>query len=117
MDEAREPSFAEGHEAMLYTSLAEQFFAYPFYYARFGGLVYILMFDRTEGLRFTMSPTGGGRNDDGTTNPAWDWQWLVFNPVVGQTYGYNPRVVCKPWAGRDDVIAEYERWSGATVTR
>ncbi len=116
LSEARQPTFGDGHEPTLYTSLADQYYAYPFYYAHFGELVYLLMFERTEGLRFAMSPTGGGRNEDGTTNPAWDWQWIIFDPVIGRTYGYKARAVYKPWAGRDDVVAEYERWSGETVT-
>lgn len=115
IDEARRPTFSEWHAPILYTGLAHQYYAYPFYYGRFEDMVYILMFDRAEGIRFSMSPHGAGRNPDGTTNPAWDWQWFIFDPQVGETYRYHGRVVYKPWVSKADVIAEYEAWSGRQV--
>jgi hypothetical protein len=47
----------------------------PRYYERFRDHIYILMFDRAEGVRFTPSPGGGRVNPERqTTNPAWDFQ-------------------------------------------
>ena len=38
----------------------------------------IVMFDRTEGIRLTHSPSGGGFNTERqTTNPAWDFQFVI----------------------------------------
>ena len=38
----------------------------------------ILMFDRSAGIRFSHSPSGGGLNRAAeTSNPAWDFQYLV----------------------------------------
>ena len=45
----------------------------PFYCGHFRNHVAIFMFDRTDGIRFTHSPSGGGTNAERqTTNPAWD---------------------------------------------
>jgi hypothetical protein len=116
INEGRIPTFGEGHAPTLYTDFAEVYYAYPFYYGRYRDMVYLVMFDRTEGIRLTMSPRGAGRNRDGTTNPAWDWHWFLFNPQVGQKYSYRARVVYKPWVSPSDVVSEYERWSGRQVT-
>ena len=86
-------------------------YAKPFYYGYFDDLVYILMFDRHEGIRLTHSPSGGGRNDDfNTTNPAWDWQFIVPKFEVLKEYGYDTRVVLWPRCTREEFLAEYERW-------
>ena len=116
INEGQVPTFGEQHAPTLYTEFAEVYYAFPFYYGRYHDMVLIVMFDRTEGIRVTMSPRGAGRNPDGTTNPAWDWQWFLFNPQVGQKYSYRARVVYKPWVSNRDVVSEYERWSGKQVT-
>jgi len=116
LKEQHTPTFVDDHGATLFINFAEERYANPFFYGRYGDMVFCIMFDRTEGIRLTHSPMGAGRNEDGTTNPAWDWQWFVFNPQVNATYSFNARVVYKPWTGRADIIREYETWSGKTVT-
>src|SRR5207237_40716 len=70
--------FAEGYPAALYRNLSPLFFDEPFYYGLFRNQVAIFMFDRTAGIRFTHSPSGGGGNPERqTTNPAWDFQFLI----------------------------------------
>ena len=71
--------------------------------------MFLLMFDRKENIRFTHSPTGGG----GT--PAWDFQLIIPNYRVGERYGFRARIVVKKFISREDVIREYERWSGEKV--
>ena len=74
-------------------------------------MVYIMMFDRRESIRFAM--WNFYRDETGQPDvhsPAWNWQFVIRNPVVGQQYGYRARVVYKPWAGREDVAREYQRW-------
>jgi hypothetical protein len=83
-------TFAEDDRDTLFKNQSPLRFDEPFYYGRFEEHEWILMFDRMEGIRFTHSPTGGGGNAAlKTTNPAWDWQFIV------------PRV---------EVLAEYRKW-------
>ena len=96
-------------------------FMLPFYYGLVHGsgcvdnpddtMVYIMMFDQKESIRFAMwnfIKNAGGMPD--THSPAWDWQYVIKQPKINQAYGYRARVVYKPFAGRDDVLAEYENW-------
>ncbi len=77
----------------------------PFYYGRFKDNVWIVMFRESDHVRLTQSPSGGGRN-----NPAWDFQWFIADPRVGERYRLVWRAVYKPWNGREDVLTEYERF-------
>lgn len=46
------------------------------------------MFDRADGIRMSHSPSGGGNNAEyQTTNPAWDFQFIVLNYDVMKPYG------------------------------
>jgi hypothetical protein len=69
-------------------------------------LVFAVMFDQCEAIRFSLNH---GEEPDGTT-AAWDWQYVVRNPIVGQRYGYRARIVIKPFVNREDVMNEYTRW-------
>jgi hypothetical protein len=69
------------------------------------------MFDRTAGIRFAHSPSGGGMNAAmQTTNPAWDFQFLVEKPEIMEEYGFRVRSVLRPRCSRDEVLAEFQRW-------
>ena len=96
-------------------------FIQPFYYGLVDGdgdlsteddtMVYIMMFDQIDPIRFAMwnfTQTKDGNRDPHC--PAWDWQFVIRNPAINHPYGYRARVVYKPFAGRDDVFGEYERW-------
>jgi hypothetical protein len=73
--------------------------------------VYILMFDRAEGVRFTHSPSGGGLNEERqTTNPAWDFQYLLPRYEVRRDYEFRARVAYRPRCDRAEVLCEYEAW-------
>ncbi len=105
------PQFTGDHPDMLYSNVSPFRFDEPFYYGRFGDMAYILMFDRPDGVRFPHSPSGGGDSEASrTTNPAWDFQYIVPDFAVGETYGFRARVAYKPFAGRDDVMAEVASW-------
>ena len=97
-------------------------FLLPFYYGLVDGdgnldtvddtMVYIMMFDQVDSIRFAMwnfIRTTGGKSDP--HSPAWDWQFAIRSPIVDQPYGYRARMVYKPFAGREDVVAEYEQWN------
>lgn len=100
---------AAGGRPMLYTSFSTLRYTKPLFYGLFGTMVFALMFQNDDGLRFAHSPSGGGRNDakDGT-NPAWDFHYIINNPRVDQAYGWKARALYKPFAGRDNVLEEYD---------
>ncbi|MCB1225921.1 MAG: hypothetical protein KDK99_08950, partial [Verrucomicrobiales bacterium] len=113
-DDTFEMTFPEGGRDTLFKSLSPFCFDLPFFYGNFDDLVWIVMFDRTEGIRFTHSPSGGGANAElRTTNPAWDFQFLIPKPVVMQDYGFKVRTVPRPKCSRDEILAEYTQWQSA----
>jgi hypothetical protein len=95
----------------LYANISPLRYHIPFFYGHFRDMVLIYIFRPNPHLRFAHSPSGGSlttRGDD--TNPAWDHQLIVPDPVVGKNYELEMRIVYKPWAGRDDVLREVRRW-------
>ncbi len=92
---------------LLYANISKITYAVPFYYGIFRNMVFIVIFDDPERIRFAHSPSGGGRTQKGDdTCPAWDFQFVVPNYEIGKEYQFKYRVVYKPWAGRDDVLKE-----------
>jgi hypothetical protein len=106
--------FSEGYPEALYRNLSPLRFDEPLYYGLFRNHIYILMFDRAEGVRFTHSPSGGGVNkDQQTTNPAWDFQYLLPRYEVRREYEFRARLAYRPRCGRAEVLREYETWRKA----
>jgi tetratricopeptide (TPR) repeat protein len=69
-------------------------------------MAFIMMFDEPASTRFAVWNWG-----DIPYCSAWDWQFVVCNPEVGRTYRQRARMVFKRFAGDEDVLAEYRRWS------
>lgn len=91
----------------LYQSLSPLRFSAPFFYGRFQNMVLIYIWKPTPYLRLAHSPSGGGENaakDD--TCPAWDFQLVVPGYQPGTEYGFDMRLVYKPWVDRADVLRE-----------
>jgi hypothetical protein len=110
-DDHFEMTFPEGGRDALFKSLSRFRFDRPFFYGHFDDLVWIVMFDRSEGIRFTHSPSGGGVNAAlQTTNPAWDFQFLIQKPEVMKEYGFKVRTALRPQCSRSEVLAEYDQW-------
>ncbi len=63
------------------------------------------MFESSEVIRFSQSPTGGGK-----TNPAWDFQLLIPNLREGIEYSYRARIIYKPFISAEDITLEYFSW-------
>ena len=110
-DDRFEMTFPPGGRDTLFKSLSRFRFDEPFFYGSFDGLTWLVMFDRAEGIRLTHSPSGGGANGAlRTTNPAWDFQFLVTQPEVMKDYGFRVRTVLRPRCTREEVLAEFARW-------
>ena len=103
--------FSDGYPDCLYRHLSPLRFDEPFYYGLFRNHVAILMFDRTEGVRFTHSPSGGGLTKEmQTSNPAWDFQYLLPRYEVRREYEFRARLAYRPRCSRAEVTREYENW-------
>ncbi len=88
-------------------------FDLPLFYGNFEDHVWVVMFDRTEGVRLTHSPSGGGFNAArGSSNPAWDFQYIIPNYEVMKTYEFRLRAAFRPKCSRDEVLAMYRAWTG-----
>ncbi|MBI3412283.1 MAG: hypothetical protein HY040_28525 [Planctomycetes bacterium] len=103
--------FSEGQPEALYRNLSPLRFDEPFFYGLFRNQVVIFLFDRTEGIRFTHSPSGGGMNkDQQTSNPAWDFQYILPKYEVKREYGYRMRLAYRPRCSRADILREVAAW-------
>ena len=95
----------------LYRNLSPLKFDEPFFYGLFRQQVFLLMFDRSDGIRFSHSPSGGGDNPAlQTTNPAWDCQFIVPAYEVLRDYGFRARAVYRERCSRQDVLQEFTDW-------
>jgi len=112
-DDRLELKFREGLGDALYRNLSPLRFEEPFYYGLFRNHVFILMFGRTEGIRFTQSPSGGGVNKElQTSNPAWDFQYLLPQYEVKKEYQIRVRAAYRERCSRDQVLQEFQKWRG-----
>jgi hypothetical protein len=69
------------------------------------------MFDRSDGIRLSHSPSGGGDNPElQTTNPAWDFQFIIPAYEVMRDYGFRARAVYRERCSRAEVVREFTEW-------
>jgi hypothetical protein len=108
LEDKLELTFTPGTRQTLYQSFSRLRFKEPLYYGHSGGHQYILMFDRTAGIRFSHSPSGGG--PPSATETAWDWQFIIPRYEVVEESGYRARVVYRERCSRDEVLEEFRRW-------
>ena len=110
-DDRLDLTFRDGNRPALYRNFSPLRFDLPLFYGRFEDMVWIVMFDRTEGIRLTHSPSGGGGDRErATTNPAWDFQYLLPRYDVMREYGFRVRTVYRPTCSREEILREYESW-------
>ena len=103
--------FREGSGSALFKSLSPLTFDEPFFYGLFDRHVFLLMFDRCENVRFSHSPNGAGDNPEAeTSNPAWDFQFIIPTYEVLQDYGFRARVVYREACPRSEILAEVDSW-------
>jgi hypothetical protein len=95
----------------LCKSLSPLRFDEPFYYGLFRRHLFLLMFDHSEGVRFTHSPSGGGLNPElQTTNPAWDFLFIIPAYEVLREYGFRARAVYRERCSRQEALREFGDW-------
>jgi hypothetical protein len=118
--------YEEGAELLNLREHPTKKFTKPFYYGLLDGdndlttdddiLAYIVMFDQTEPIRFAL--WNFIKDDEGNPDPhspAWDWQYVIRNPIPLKVYGYRMRVVIRPFESREAVEAIYEDWRAHQV--
>jgi len=108
VDNKIELKFTPETREMLYKNFSPLRFSDPLYYGLFGTHQYILMFDRTDGIRFAHSPSAGG--PPSATEVAWDWQFIIPTYDVLREYGYRARVVYRERCSRAEVLKEFRTW-------
>src|SRR5262249_25770107 len=108
VDDKTELKFSPNTRPTLYQSVSPLRYSDPVYYGIFGTHQYILMFDRTEGVRFAHSPSAGG--PPSATEVAWDWQFIVPTYDVLKEYEYRARVAYRERCSREEVLEECRKW-------
>lgn len=104
-------AFDPDHRTALFRNFSQLRFDQPFFYGRFDDLTWLVIFDRAAGIRLTHSPSGGGHNSAlRSNNPAWDFQYLIREPVVNQRYGFSVRTMLLPHCSRDRLLQLAQNW-------
>ncbi len=105
-------TWAENSRNALYKNFSPLRFDTPLFYGNFEDHTWCVMFDRTEGIRLTHSPSGGGVNPERqTNNPAWDFQFIVPKYEILTRYGYRARAFLRERCSREEILAEFEAWN------
>jgi hypothetical protein len=109
VDDKFELKFIDVPQQTLYKNLSPLRFAQPFYFGYFGVThLFVLMFDRVEGIRFSHSPSSGG--PPSSPNPAWDFQYIIPKYDVLEEYTYHARVVYRERCSLDEIEREFRTW-------
>lgn len=104
-------TFSKHFRNCLHRNLSLFTYDEPFFYGHVRGMTLLYLFDLDERLRLTHSPSGGGYSAmDRTSNPAWDYQFIIPKYEVDTEYGFRARLVYRPRMSRDDVLKENEAW-------
>jgi hypothetical protein len=98
----------------FFKNLSPLRFEEPFFYGLFRQHMLIVMFDRSDGIRLAHSPSGGGTNAElQTTNPAWDFQFIIPTYEVLKEYGFRARIVYRERCGRAEVLKGFQDWKSS----
>lgn len=117
-DDTFDMRYADDGRPALFKSLSPMKFTAPFFYGNIDNLTWCVMFDRHQGIRFTHSPSGGGTNQERrTSNPAWDFQYVIENPELHRDYAFRVRTVLTPRCSREEILARFARWQSQVKSR
>ena len=106
-----EMTFVEGHRDCLYKNISPLKYELPLFYGLFRKHIFIVMFDRSDGVRLAHSPNGGGMNTAAqSTNPAWDFQYVLPTYEVNKEYRLRARAIYRERCSRETVLKEYGDW-------
>ncbi len=116
VDDKLELRFHKEFPQCLFRNFSPMRFDEAFYYGQFRNMTAILMFERPEGVRFTHSPSGGGINAQlQTTNPAWDFQYIIPRYELRREYSFRARLAYRPLCTREQTIQEVAAWRKTLV--
>ncbi len=85
-------------------------YADPWYFGICRGMAFLQVFRAEDRVWMTQSPLGGGPGC-----PAWDFQWFVSDPQVGQQYQLRMRAAYLPLEDPANLDAVRERAGEAAV--
>ena len=103
--------FSDTYRDCLYRNYSPLVYDEPFYYGHFRNMTLLYLFDLDERLRLTHSPSGGGFNKGrNSSNPAWDFQFIIPDYDVDHQYDFRGRLVYRPTMSRAEVLAEVEKF-------
>lgn len=103
--------FSEGFPDCLFRNYSPMRFDEPFFYGRYRDMTALFQFDGPGTFRLTHSPSGGGlRKDRETTNPAWDFQYILPKYEVKREYSFRARLTYRPACSRVEVLKEVAAW-------
>ena len=111
------PQWGDGTQVYLKKSLAHSFSCRRYEEALMfgrpadGRMLYLQMFDQPEATRLCMSPLGGGIDKSrGVYSPAWDFQYVLQEPIPGPEVQFRSRVIYKPYTAREEIDDLYSEW-------
>src|SRR5262249_2751048 len=104
-------TFSDVPAETLYKNFSPFKFDDAFFYGLYRKHTFILMFDRSDGIRFSHSPSGGGDNAEvQATNPPWYFQFMIPNYEVMRDDGFHARAVFRERCSRDEIVREFTAW-------
>lgn len=79
-------------------------FSEPWFFGVYRGMAFVQMFRPEDRVWFSQSPSGGGGEC-----PAWDFQWFIPEPQVGQLYQLRMRAAYLPLEQPQDLAHAREQ--------
>lgn len=103
--------FADSFRDCLHRNISVLVYDEPFFYGHFRNMTLLYLFDADERLRLTHSPSGGGFSTaQNTSNPAWDFQFVLPQFEVNREYAFRGRLIYRPHMSRSDILGEWSHW-------